>query len=86
VAVAYTEESMFLHPPFMFFVLQDRVSLHIIPGCPGTPFVDQAGLELTEFLQKLPSETSASLVSGVKAKSVLLIVGCAKKQGSQSSP
>ena len=34
---------------FFFFVVvvvfQDRVSLHS-PGCPGTHFVDQAGLEL----------------------------------------
>jgi hypothetical protein len=28
-----------------FFVFQDRVSLYS-PGCPGTHFVDQAGLEL----------------------------------------
>jgi hypothetical protein len=30
---------------FLFFVFQDRVSL-CSPGCPGTQFVDQAGLEL----------------------------------------
>jgi hypothetical protein len=30
---------------FFFFVFQDRVSLYS-PGCPGTHFVDQAGLEL----------------------------------------
>jgi hypothetical protein len=30
---------------FCFFVFQDRVSLYS-PGCPGTHFVDQAGLEL----------------------------------------
>jgi hypothetical protein len=31
---------------FLFvFVFQDRVSLYR-PGCPGTHFVDQAGLEL----------------------------------------
>ena len=31
---------------FVFvFVFQARVSLYI-PGCPGLPFVDQAGLEL----------------------------------------
>jgi hypothetical protein len=28
-----------------FFVFRDRVSLYS-PGCPGTHFVDQAGLEL----------------------------------------
>jgi hypothetical protein len=27
----------------LFFVFQDRVSLYS-PGCPGTRFVDQAGL------------------------------------------
>jgi hypothetical protein len=30
---------------FCLFVFQDRVSLYS-PGCPGTHFVDQAGLEL----------------------------------------
>jgi hypothetical protein len=34
-------------PPFFFFffVFRDRVSL-CSPGCPGTHFVDQAGLKL----------------------------------------
>ena len=33
-------------PAFLsFLVFQDRVSLYS-PGCPGTHFVDQAGLEL----------------------------------------
>jgi hypothetical protein len=30
---------------FLFLFFQDRVSLYS-PGCPGTHFVDQAGLEL----------------------------------------
>jgi hypothetical protein len=30
---------------FVFLVFRDRVSLYS-PGCPGTHFVDQAGLEL----------------------------------------
>jgi hypothetical protein len=30
---------------FFFLVFRDRVSLYS-PGCPGTHFVDQAGLEL----------------------------------------
>jgi hypothetical protein len=41
-------------------VFQDRVSL-CIPGCPGTHFVDQAGLELTN------PPASASRVLGLKA-------------------
>jgi hypothetical protein len=42
------------------FVFQDRVSLYS-PGCPGTHFVDQAGLKL-----KNPP-ASASRVLGLKA-------------------
>jgi hypothetical protein len=42
------------------FVFQDRVSL-CSPGCPGTHFVDQAGLEL----RNLPA--SVSQVLGLKA-------------------
>jgi hypothetical protein len=42
------------------FVFQDRVSLYS-PGCPGTHFVDQAGLEL----RNLPA--SAFQVLGLKA-------------------
>jgi hypothetical protein len=42
-----------------FFVFQDRVSLYS-PGCPGTHFVDQAGLKL----RNLPA--SASQVLGLK--------------------
>jgi hypothetical protein len=41
-------------------VFRDRVSLYS-PGCPGTHFVDQAGLEL----RNLPA--SASRVLGLKA-------------------
>jgi hypothetical protein len=40
-------------------VFQDRVSLYI-PGCPGTHFVDQAGLELRN------PPASVSLVLGLK--------------------
>jgi hypothetical protein len=39
------------------FVFQDRVSLYS-PGCPGTHFVDQAGLEL----RHLPASASQVLV------------------------
>jgi hypothetical protein len=42
------------------FVFQDRVSL-CSPGCPGTHFVDQAGLELRN------PPASASRVLGLKA-------------------
>jgi hypothetical protein len=42
------------------FFFQDRVSLYS-PGCPGTHFVDQAGLELRN------PPASASQVLGLKA-------------------
>jgi hypothetical protein len=42
------------------FVFRDRVSLYSL-GCPGTHFVDQAGLELRNLL------VSASQVLGLKA-------------------
>jgi hypothetical protein len=45
---------------FCFFVFRDRVSL-CSPGCPGSHFVDQAGLKL----RNLPA--SASRVLGLKA-------------------
>jgi hypothetical protein len=45
---------------FFFWFFQDRVSLYS-PGCPGTHFVDQAGLEL----RNLPA--SAFRVLGLKA-------------------
>jgi hypothetical protein len=54
------------HSPWFFFfgggglVLQDRVSLYS-PGCPGTHFVDQAGLEFRN------PPASASWVLGLKA-------------------
>jgi hypothetical protein len=38
---------------FFFLVFRDRVSLYS-PGCPGTHFVDQAGLEL----RNLPASAS----------------------------
>jgi hypothetical protein len=51
---------------FIYLVFRDRVSLYS-PGCPGTHFVDQAGLEL----RNLPA--SASRVLGLKV--------CATKPG-----
>jgi hypothetical protein len=45
---------------FVCFVFQDRVSLYS-PGCPGTHFVNQAGLELRN------PPASASRVLGLKA-------------------
>jgi hypothetical protein len=45
---------------FLLLVFRDRVSLYS-PGCPGTHFVDQAGLKLIN----LPA--SASQVLGLKA-------------------
>jgi hypothetical protein len=41
---------------FCFFVFRDRVSL-CSPGCPGTHFVDQAGLKL----RNLPASASQVL-------------------------
>ena len=49
-------------PNRAFLFSQDRVSLGNIPGCPGTCFVDQAGLELI----KLCLPASASQVLGLK--------------------
>jgi hypothetical protein len=51
-------QSMCVH--MLFLVFRDRVSLYS-PGCPGTHFVDQAGLELRNLL------ASASRVLGLKA-------------------
>jgi hypothetical protein len=45
---------------FYFLVFRDRVSL-CSPGCPGTHFVDEAGLELRN------PPASASRVLGLKA-------------------
>jgi hypothetical protein len=45
---------------FFLFSFRDRVSLYS-PGCPGTHFVDQAGLELRNLL------APASGVLGLKA-------------------
>jgi hypothetical protein len=45
---------------YLSLVFRDRVSLYS-PGCPGTHFVDQAGLEL----RNLPA--SASQMLGLKA-------------------
>jgi hypothetical protein len=45
------EQTWFL----LFFSFQNRVSL-CSPSCPGTCFVDQAGLELTEIHLPLPPE------------------------------
>jgi hypothetical protein len=52
---------LFFPPPLWFsFVFRDRVSLYS-PGCLGTHFVDQAGLELRN------PPASASRVLGLKA-------------------
>jgi hypothetical protein len=56
-------DSVFIYVFFLFFIFVfflDRVSLYS-PACPGTHFVDQAGLEL----RNLPA--SASQVLGLKA-------------------
>jgi hypothetical protein len=49
---------------YLFLIFQDRVSLYS-PGCPGTHFVNQAGLEL----RNLPA--SASQVLGLKARAII---------------
>jgi hypothetical protein len=55
---------------YLFIYLGDRVSLYS-PGCPGTHFVDQAGLELRN------PPASASRALGLKA--------CATTPGSSIS-
>jgi hypothetical protein len=58
---SYHDSSQLFFFVFFFFVFfRDRVSLYS-SGCPGTHFVDQAGLELGN----LPA--SASQVLGLKA-------------------
>jgi hypothetical protein len=58
----------FLFFSFLFFsfFFPDRVSLYS-PGCPGTHFVDQAGLELRN------PRASASQVLGLKASKFCLL-------------
>jgi hypothetical protein len=50
---------------FVCLFVWDRVSLYS-PGCPGTHFVDQAGLELRN------PPASASRVLGLKAYATML--------------
>ena len=60
-------KKMFLFVCFCFVVVvvfRDRVSLYS-PGCPGTHFVDQSGLELRN------PPASASQVLGLKACSTM---------------
>jgi hypothetical protein len=60
VSLTHSPDLFFFFFFFLFLVFQDRVSLYS-PGCPGTHFVDQPGLEL----KNLPA--SAFQVLGVKA-------------------
>jgi hypothetical protein len=62
--IALSKWGFFLSFFLFFLVFRDRVSL-CSPGCPGTHFVDQAGLEL----RNLPA--SASQVLGLKACATL---------------
>jgi hypothetical protein len=68
---------------FIFFFFQDRVSLYC-PGCPGTHFVDQAGLEF----RKLPASASRVLKLKVGAtmpsSSRLLLASYIGEQGFHS--
>jgi hypothetical protein len=71
IASVYFSHLLQCHSFFFFFlVLRDRVSLYS-PSCPGTHFVDQAGLELRN------PPASASRVLGLKA--------CATTPGSSVS-
>jgi hypothetical protein len=54
-----------------FLVFRDRVSLYS-PGCPGTHFVDQVGLEL----RNLPA--SASGIKGVRHHPRLILTSSIK--------
>ena len=72
------------HSPYSFFLnfFRDRVSLYS-PGCPGTHFVDQAGLEP----RNLPA--SASQVLGLKASATMpgsLAIFCPGCSYSQARP
>jgi hypothetical protein len=53
VLIYSNSKSDFINNLF-FLVFRDRVSLYS-PGCPGTHFVDQAGLELKSVCLCLPS-------------------------------
>jgi hypothetical protein len=55
-----TTQFFFFFVLFLFCFFRDRVSL-FSPGCPGTHFVDQAGLKLRN------PPASASRVLGLKA-------------------
>jgi hypothetical protein len=55
----YSPSFLFVCLFVCFLVFHDRVSL-CCPGCPGTHFVDQAGLELRNPL------ASASMSAGIK--------------------
>jgi hypothetical protein len=58
--LSYKSFKIFLFLFFIFWFFRDRVSLYG-SGCPGTHFVDQAGLELRN------PPASASQVLGLKA-------------------
>jgi hypothetical protein len=72
--------ALFLFFLFFFFGggCRDRVSL-FISGCPGTHFVDQAGLKL----KNLPA--SASRVLGLKACTIDIITWCLQHSGCSAS-
>jgi hypothetical protein len=62
---------------FLLSVFRDRVSLYS-PGCPGTHFVDQAGLELRN------PPASASRVLGLKVYATTARLVVIFKTGSQT--
>jgi hypothetical protein len=57
IIVVYYNRKIHVSRFFFFLIFRDKVSL-CSPGCPGTHFVDQAGLELRN------SPVSASRVLG----------------------
>jgi hypothetical protein len=63
----------------IFLVFRDRVSLSS-PGCPGTHFVDQAGLELKNPPASASASASVSRVLGLKVCATMPSFSLKKKK------